>query len=164
MASRKPAGFYPFDYLIVGYSALMVLLILVLGRPLGEYSGELALYIGMAALAMVIGRYVDETVGRVQAFARLLYPAAMFTLFYTATGGSMFLLFDSFLDSSLVAFERAIFGVNLTLFIDQHLLNVWATEIFSLTYFCYYLMIPSFLIFLYDKRDDEVIKISVTSM
>jgi membrane-associated phospholipid phosphatase len=150
--------------MVMGYCALMALLILVLGRPLGEYSGELVFYIGMSVLAFVIARYVDETRGRVHAFVRLLYPAAMFTFFYSATGGTMFLLFDHFLDSGLVAFERATFGVNLTLFIDQHLLNVWATEIFSLTYFCYYLMIPGFFIFLFVKKDDEVTKISLTAI
>jgi len=164
MTNKTPSRSYPFDYLVMGYCTLMVLLILVLGRPLGEYFWELAFYIGTVVLAFVIRRYVDETRGRLHAFVRLLYPAAMFTLFYTATGGTMFLLFDHFLDSSLVTFERALFGVNLTLFIDQHLLNVWATEIFSLTYFCYYFMIPGFLIILFVRKDYEVIKISLTAI
>jgi len=112
MTNKTPSRSYPFDYLVMGYCTLMVLLILVLGRPLGEYFWELAFYIGTVVLAFVIRRYVDETRGRLHAFVRLLYPAAMFTLFYTATGGTMFLLFDHFLDSSLVTFERALFGVN----------------------------------------------------
>ena len=70
----------------------------------------------------------------------------------------MFLLFDGFYDWQLTAFEKSIFGVYPTLYIDQHLLNVWLNEIFSFCYSFYYLMIPAFLLSTFIRKDYEIFK------
>ena len=75
----------------------------------------------------------------------------------------MFMLFDSFYDWQLTAFERSLFGVNPTLYIDENLLNVWLNEIISFCYFSYYFMIPVFMITLFVKKDYKILSSFLTS-
>ena len=156
---RQPSWkLYPVDWMVIGYSLLMVVIIALLGRPLTHYADEIVFYAAMATLALLIVRYVDETNGRWHAFLRLLYPAMMITFFYRATGGQIFLLFDRFFDYQVVAWEQSLLGMEPTLFIDKYLLNTWSTEILSFCYFCYYLMFPCFLIALFLRREHRIIR------
>ena len=161
---QTPRRLYPMDWVVIGYSLLMIIVIVILGRPLSQYYGEIIFYAFAAGLAAVIAHYLSDRRTRTEAFFRLLYPAIMFTFFYRATGGLMFLLSDHFYDFQLTAFEAAVLGVNPTLFIDTHWLNPWITELLSFCYFMYYPMIPVFLLVLFFKRRDEIIRSSVTAM
>jgi membrane-associated phospholipid phosphatase len=67
-------------------------------------------------------------------------------------------LFDRFLDHQIVSWEISLLGAEPTLFVDRHLTSVATTEILSLCYFTYYLMLPIFLIFLFLKREDGIIR------
>lgn len=149
---------YPVDWIILGYCLVMVVLLLAIGRPLDGYLDELVFYVGMATLAMLIARFVPEDKGWPLRFVRLLYPAFLFPLFYRMTAGTMFLMYDSFLDPQLVAFEQSIFGVEPTIYIDRYLLNTWLNEIFMGSYFSYYFMLPGLFIPLFVMRKYAVIK------
>lgn len=155
---------HPFDWLIIGYSLLMVLVILILGRPLGDYTSEIVFYLGMACIAAIIARYVREEEGRLQAFVRLLYPVCMFTFFYRQTGGLMYLVFDQFLDWQLVTFETLILGTNLTLYLDSHFSSIGLNEIFAFCYFSYYLMLPAFFIPVFVRKDYDIVKQCLTAV
>lgn len=155
--------FYPFDWLIIGYSSLMFALILLFGRPLSTYYDEIIFYALMTTLVVLVARYVDEEKSGLSALIRIAYPILLFTFFYQTTGGLMFLLFDHFYDGQLVTFEKAILGVNPTLYIDRYWLNAWANEIFSFCYFSYYFMIPVFVLVLFFKRHYEMIKSFLTA-
>ncbi|MCP4684936.1 MAG: phosphatase PAP2 family protein [bacterium] len=159
-AARSPIArtAYAFDWIVLGYCLLMLSAILAFGRPLADYTDELVFYAAMAAVALLIMRFVDSSGGRWQALVRLLYPGAMFTFFYRATGGLMFLLTDQFLDWQVVTFENMLLGANPTLYIDSHLLNVWTNEILSFCYFSYYPMLPVFLIAAFAKKHYRVIR------
>jgi membrane-associated phospholipid phosphatase len=149
---------YLFDRVVIGYCLLMVLLIGVWGRPFGQYLSSMLFYAGMAAVAATITRCVDPTKNRWLAFVRLGYPAVMFTFFYWQTGHLMFLFFNGFFDWQLVTFEHMIFGGDPSLYIDQHLLNVWLNEVLSFCYFAYYPMLPAFVLAVFLKKDDNVLK------
>ncbi len=153
-----PARLYLFDWIVLVYCGLMVALLFLIGEPLGEHSDEVVSYVALGMIALAIASFVDETKSRGHAFVRLLYPVFMFTFFYRLTGGTVFLLFDRFFDPELTAFERSIFGTNLTLYIDRHLLNVVVTEIVSFCYFCYYLMIPGFVLFAFIRKKDDTLR------
>ncbi|MEA1980250.1 MAG: phosphatase PAP2 family protein [candidate division Zixibacteria bacterium] len=155
---------YPFDWLIIGYSSLMILLISILGKPFSQYFDEILFYSSMIIIAFLISNLIDENKNRFMALIRFLYPVFLFTFFYNATGGTMFLIFDKFLDYQLVAFEKSLLGLNLTLYIDQNLLSVIPNEIFSFCYFCYYFMIPVYFIWLFIRKDDDILKESVTAI
>ncbi len=157
-ALQRPVVWYPVDRIVLAYCLLMFLVIAMLGRPLNEYIGELLFYMGMALLTVLIVRFVDETANRTKAFFRILYPAIMFIFFYRMTGGQIFLLFDHFFDGQVVAWERTLLGEEVTLLIDRHLLYQGLTEILSFCYFCYYLMLPGFLIPAFVRRDYKIIR------
>jgi membrane-associated phospholipid phosphatase len=163
MKQTRIPPLYPFDFLVIGYSLLMLLLLLVFGRPLSAYYDELVFYFSVAILTLLIIRYVDENASRLAMLVRIGYPALLFTFFYRTTGGTMFLIRDRFYDWQLTAFEKAVFGVNPTLFIDRNLLNVWLNEFFSLGYFSYYFMILVFLVVLFIKKHYETIKSFLTA-
>jgi len=163
MTYGRAVRLYPFDCLIVGYSSLMLVLIVLLGRPLSVYYDEIAFYVSMVAFVVLIARYFDEHKGRWYALIRIAYPVILLTFFYRTTGGLMFLVFDQFYDWQLTSFEKALFGVNPTLYIDRHWLNAWTNEIFSFCYFSYYFMIPVFVLVLFVKKHYETIKSILTA-
>ncbi|MBU0983251.1 MAG: phosphatase PAP2 family protein [candidate division Zixibacteria bacterium] len=149
---------YPMDWLVVGYCALMVVWILLMGRPFGDYDKSLVFYAVMGSVAAVIAYHIDEHEGRGYAVVRLLYPAVMFSFFYRATGGLMHLVFPEYFDWQLVTFEKMILGVHPTLFIDTKLLTTFWTELLSFCYGSYYLMLPSTALFLFFRGDWDVLK------
>lgn len=155
--------YYPFDKIILGFCLIMIILVLIFGRPLNEYIDEIVTYFLCAAIALFFPLIFDETKNRLSAFFRLIYPAFLFGVFYRATGGLMFLIFDHFYDYQIVSFETAIYGIEPTLYIDRHLLHPVANEFFSFFYFCYYMMIPVFLACLFIKSDYKVIKKYLTT-
>ena len=163
MANRVHHQWYAFDRLVIGYSIGMALLLLTLARPLGDYIDEISFYVGCIVLANVIVRHLDESRGGAIRAVRLLYPVALFTFFYRATGSSMDLLFNSFFDAQLTAFEASLFGANPTIFIDQHLPNQVLSEFFLLSYLLYYPLIPIFLFAVYRRGDLKIIRSSVTA-
>lgn len=163
MTDRNAVVWYPFDKLIVGYSLLMVVLLLVLGTPLRVYLDEMIFYLGAATLSVVVVRYLDERRGGLVRLLRLLYPVLLFTFFYRATGGTMFLLFSRFFDPELTALEESIFGAHPTLFIDSHWLHPAISEIVLLAYFLYYFMIIGWVLSLYIRGDLDIVKSSLTA-
>jgi membrane-associated phospholipid phosphatase len=154
---------YLFDRLILGYSLMMIALLVTLGRPLGNYSDEIVFYLIMAALVALIVRYCDETAGGWRTGVRLLYPALVASFFYRITGGQMFLVFDQFFDAQLVAWEYSVLGINPTLYIDRNLLNVPMTEVLSFCYFCYYPLLPGFVVMTFFRRDYQILRQYLTA-
>jgi len=163
MADRIHYRWYAFDRLIVGYCIGMVLLLATLGRPLGNYVDEILFYVGCLVLANVIVRHLDESRGGIVRALRLMYPVLLFTFFYRATASTMNLLFDGFLDAQLTAFEASVFGMNPTIFLDQHLPHPALSEYFLLTYLLYYPLIPIFLIAVYRRGDLDIIRSAITA-
>ncbi len=155
--------FFPFDKIIIGYCLLMIMLILIFGRPLITYVDELTTFAVSGAIALAIPLVLEDTRSRMTAFFRLMYAAILFGVFYRTTGGMMFLVFDRFFDYQLVVLETAMYGMEPTRYIDQNLLAPIMNEIFSFCYFCYYLMIPAFLMALFAKKDYEIIKRYLTA-
>ncbi len=163
MAERKAITWYPFDKLTAGYSLLMVVILLMLGRPLSMYIDEVVFYLGTASLSLVVVHYFDERRGGLIRLVRMLYPVMLFTLFYRITGGIMFLLFDRFFDPELTALELSIFGVHPTLYIDRHWLHPAISEFVLMAYFVYYFMILAWVVSVYLRGDFDIIKSSVTA-
>ena len=154
----KSRTILPFEYAIIGYLSVLTIVILLFGRPLSMYYDELIMNILFSAIVLSMIRFMSSTDNNLIRFIRLLYPVALFTFFYRQTGGMMFIFFEEFQDLSLVSFEKAIFGLNPTLWIDKNLLNVWLTEILSASYMAYYLMIPVFMLVAFLKKKYNVVK------
>jgi len=155
---------YPFDLLVLGYMAFLTVAILLFGRPLGDYADELLINLMVIVIVLSVIRFLHSPKSGPELFLRLLYPAILFLLFYKQTGGLMNLIFPEFLDYQLTAFEKSLFGVNPTLWLDSNMIHVWLTELLSLLYFAYYPLIYIFLLTLFFKKEYHLIKISVTAI
>lgn len=164
MTMVRNARLYPFDYLIFAYSAGMLLLIAAVGRPLSMYYDELIAYASIGAVSALVINYTREDGPLLSRFLRLCYPALLFTVFYRLTGGTMFLLHPHAFDWQLTTLERLLLGTNPTIYIDRHLLHVVPTEIFMFCYFCYYLMIPAAVLYLFFTRKDDQLKEMLTAI
>jgi len=162
--SSLASRLYPYDWLVAGFCLLLITLALALGRPLVDYTAQLALYGSVILLIVVIVQFADARAGGVQGFLRLLYPVLLFGLFYRSMGGMVFLFSDGFFDWQLTTFEHMILGVNPTLYIDQHLLSVRLNELFSLCYLSYYLMVPGLFIVLYVRKEYDFIRRALTAI
>ncbi len=163
MMNKLNNSYYPFDKIIIAYCKVMIILILIFGRPLVNYVDELFTYSIAAAIAILLPLTLNESQGRLSAFFRLMYSVILFGIFYRTTGGTMFLVSDHFFDNQVVAFETSLYTMEPTLYIDYFLLSPMLNEIFSFCYFCYYLMIPAFLIALFVKKDYGVLKRYLTA-
>jgi hypothetical protein len=89
----------------------------------------------------------DRTTG-VSGLVRQLYPVMLYSLFYRELEIADHWIFPGFLDQHIVAFERAIFGVDPNLWI-RSAQTAWANEIMMLGYFSYYLLLPIIALPLY---------------
>jgi membrane-associated phospholipid phosphatase len=146
----------PYDHLIWIYCWLMIVCIINFGRPFASYLPSLTFYAGVILLSVLIVKFCSRTDNRLAAFFRLLYPALLIAFFYSVSGNTIHLLYPDFLDTQLVAIEKSIFGLNVTLWLDNHL-NVVVTELLSLGYFSYYFMIIGLsLILFFHRRDAEI--------
>jgi len=161
---KSKLSFLPFDWIILVYCGLMLLMIAAFGRPLGGYIDEALFYASVIGLTALIVRYANRSDNRRHMFIRLLYPGILFTFFYRATGGMMFLLHDGFFDWQLTTFEHMVFGVNPTIYIDRHWLNPFLNELFSAAYGSYYPMVAGLLLPVFFKRDDHVLKQANTAL
>ncbi len=153
-----------FDKLVFGYLAYVALLSLLFGRPPAGFIDDLiinALLAGIIVAIVRLNRCHDNIILRL---LRYVYPAIFFLYFYNQTGGLIHLFFPEFLDYQLTAFEKSILGVNLTLWLDQNLVNVWLNEIITCCYVLYYPMIPAFLIFLFVKKRYDLIASSLVAI
>jgi membrane-associated phospholipid phosphatase len=155
---------HPVDILVIGYSAAMAVVLLLMGRPPGEYVDEILFYLGMVIVSMAVMGFVDPARSRWHTLLRYGYPVLLFTFFYRMTGGYLFLIHDHWFDWQIAAFEKAILGFNPTLYIDQHALSVWFTELVMACYFSYYFMIPGFTIYCFARGDYQVLKEGMTAI
>ncbi|RME19689.1 MAG: phosphatase PAP2 family protein [Candidatus Zixiibacteriota bacterium] len=162
--NRRRIALYPSDYIVIGYCTFMALACALLGRPISTYYDEIVIYLSLAAISALIIRFMNEHGPGWQRFLRLLYPVLLVGPLYSLTGGTMFLIFDHFLDANIVALEKAVFGVNPTIYIDRHLLNVWLNELLSACYFSYYFYLPGFFLSAFFLRKYDIIKRALTGV
>jgi membrane-associated phospholipid phosphatase len=140
------------------------MMILIFGRPLSEYTTPLLMNVCFVIIILSVLYFLKDSKKGVGFFIRLLYPALLFTFFYEQTGDLMRLFFPEFLDSQLTGFEKSIFGVNPTIWLDKNLINVWITEILMFCYGGYYFMIILFLVPLFLLKKYDIIKMSLTAI
>jgi len=105
-STSKTRPIYPFDWIVISYSLIVLVCILIFGRPLAQYARELFAYATIAALSAFVIRYVDEEKGRVFKILRYLYPVLLFGPMYRLTAGTIFLIFDRFYDYQIIHLEK----------------------------------------------------------
>lgn len=143
------------DRLTVGYLLAFAAALVFLGRESPTWRSLFLTHIVLSiVIAAVIWFWHDRTTG-IPGLVRNLYPALLYSLFYRELEIADHWIFPGFLDHSIVAFERAILGVDPNIWI-MNAQTAWANEIMMLGYFSYYLLIPIVAIplFLRTRIDD----------
>jgi hypothetical protein len=144
----------PLDRLTIGYLIAFAAALALLGRDDSDWAGLFAAHLVIACAACaVVWFWHAETTG-VRGFIRALYPAMLYSLFYSELERADHWIFPSFLDQQLVAFERAIFGVDPNLWIINAQ-SAWLNEIMMLGYFSYYLLIPIVALTLFFRKQTD---------
>jgi len=146
----------PFDHFVIGYCWIIIILTVNFARPLAEYTDLLLFHAGVIVLAFALAHLARSEDNRLVMFFRLLYPVLIVTFFYRFSGKLVGVIVPQFFDAQVIGFEQAIFGVEPTIWLDQHL-SVLLTEVMSAGYFSYYLLIPGLTLALFlGRRDDEI--------
>lgn len=158
------SGFFVFDWLLVGYAVLMIGLLLILGDPAGMHLNEIVFYALTAIAPFLVVTITRNRIGRLYLALRYLFPILLFTFLYRSTADTMFLLFDHYLDDRIVAFETSIFGIEPTIWMDRLLPQPILTDILSASYFSYYLMIPIFTVWVFVRKDYEILRRSLSAI
>jgi len=158
------AGFFVFDLLLVGYAVLMIGLLLIFGEPAGTHLNEISFYAFTAIAPFLVVAIIRNRTGRWYLALRYLYPVLLFTFLYRSTADTMFLLFDHFLDDRIVALETSILGFEPTIWMDRFLPQPILTDILSASYFSYYLMIPIFTVWVFVRKDYEILSRSLSAI
>jgi hypothetical protein len=135
----------------VGYILAFAVALASLGRDNPTW---LALFVAHMALAVVITGVIwfwhDRTTG-LHGFVRHLYPLMLYSLFYRELQVATFWVFPEFLDHHVVSFERALFGLDLNVWI-MRAQTAWANELMMMGYSSYYLLIPLVALPLFFRR------------
>lgn len=139
------------DIGMLGYLAIVILLLLVLGAGLGRHTRPWLLILyhlvlaGAAVGARMLPRLWDHPAAR---FLRWWYPVILMFFCFTAVGWMIHLIRPAFIDPFLIDLERALFGVLWTPAMQQFARPV-LTEIMYFFYTAYYFLIPGFGLPLY---------------
>lgn len=139
------------DLLFLGFIGAILLLLLVFGVILARHPHPwLMIVYFMTVAAVAVGaRYLPRVWDHpVSWFLRWWYPPILFLFCFEAIGWMIHLIRPDFLDPHLIAADRALFGGDITVWLQQRA-QPWLTEIM---YFCYtslYFFIPGVGIPLY---------------
>ncbi|MFH1699845.1 MAG: phosphatase PAP2 family protein [Candidatus Zixiibacteriota bacterium] len=148
----------PFDHLVIIYSWFIFVITINQARPIENYMGVLAFHFSSIAFVLLLVYIGEKSNSRLITFFRLLYPVMLMAFYYETSGKLVHLIIPEFLDFQVVAFEKLVFGISPTIWLDNHLGVFW-TELFSASYFSYYLLIPGLsLIFFFHRKDEEIIR------
>ncbi len=142
----------PLDRLTAGYVALFGLGMLTLGwsHPSTKYLVPIHIAL-LVAIGVMIASWDDQR--GLRGFFRRMYPVILYTFFYCETAVALHWLFPGFFDAQLLAIERAIFGIDLNVWLVP-VQKAWLNEWMMMGYFSYYLVIPTLGLTLYiqDRR------------
>lgn len=147
--------------MMIIYCWIIIILIINFARPIENYRNVLLFHGGIIALVILLvslARYQNRLV----TFARLLYPVILMTFLYQNSGKLVHLFSSEYFDNHIVAVEKALFGGDISLWLDG-VSNPWLTELFSATYFSYYFMIPGLALFLFFNRKDNELRRFMTA-
>lgn len=154
--------FSPYDHLVILYSWTIIIIAVNFARPFDHFTGLVVFHACALIIACMFSQLARPDASRTMLFFRYYYPIILMTLFYHFSGDLIGHVVHHYYDADLTALEKAVFGVNPTLWLDQHI-SIAVTELLSVAYELYYLMIPGLAVMLFISRKDEDIKRFVTA-
>jgi len=159
-------GFYeklkPFDIAAIIYIiAVSSLIIIFGGLDRGAIYNLLSLAAYLFLIILIVNIAAKSQYGW-RAFIRRSYPLFSFTFLYEQTGQYIHLIFPGFFDYLILSFEKSVFGVNPTIFL-QTLSYPPLNEVIYFGYFSYYFLILILMLYLYSKNSFHAFEKLVTA-
>ncbi len=154
--------FSPYDHMVILYSWAIIIIAVNFARPFDNFVGLVLFHASALVIACTFSQLSRPDASRTMLFFRYYYPVILMTLFYHFSGDLIGHVVHHYYDADITALEKAVFGVNPTLWLDQHI-HVAVTELLSAAYESYYLIIPALAVALFISRKDEEIRRFVTA-
>ncbi len=152
----------PIDRITWTYILAFGVGLVVLGRDHPSWRNLFMVHMALlGTIAMILTVWHDRTEG-IAGLIRLTYPAILYTFFYTEMEAAIHWIYHGFLDHQVVALERAVFGIDLNVWLTQFqspLINEWM----MLGYGSYYALIPILVLTLFFRRRIEELRSLLTA-
>ena len=131
------------DYATQGYIALVGLLILLFHN---HTVPNWPLFLGAHALALGLVHWLIQIYARHKSvllldFLRHFYPVLLYTALFVETGSLNRMFFPEYLDPIVARWEQQLFGCQPSVLFMEKFPWLALSELFYISYFCYYLMI-----------------------
>ena len=146
----------PIDYLSIIYFSLVSILIVIFHASVPHWPWYLISHTAYLLLILLIVTEAQRHPHNLTLkFLRYLYPLLASAFVYTSLEGYALIFQGRFLDSSINAWEKSLFGMSPNLWLE-HWVSKPLTEYFMFNYFSYYLYlaIPSLVLFLQKRWQD----------
>ncbi len=154
--------FSPYDHMVILYSWMIIIIAVNFARPFDHFTGLVIFHAAALIIACTFSQLSRPDASRTLQFFRFYYPLILMTLFYHFSGDLIGHVVHHYYDADITTLEKAVFGVNPTLWLDRHV-HVAITEILSAAYESYYLIIPGLAVMLFISRKDDDIRRFVTA-
>jgi membrane-associated phospholipid phosphatase len=106
------------------------------------------LHLVLAGVVLALGRARPRR-GSLPGLLRDLYPLLLFPYLYNQTGLLNQAFFRGNFDEVLAAWDRAVFGSDISLDFCRHLPQLWVREAMHAFYFSYYFLVPVVAVYYY---------------
>lgn len=136
------------EFLFIGYMILLSLLVLFFHEGVSNWGVYIAIHIVLIFFIVFFVPVFSRSRIKLLKFLRWWYPILLFTFNYKEINAFMHVLVSQWKDTGILRFEKNIFGIHPTLWLERFISPV-LTEIMKFNYFTYYLMIPVGAGFLY---------------
>jgi membrane-associated phospholipid phosphatase len=159
-------GIFPVDYLILIYSAVMLIISIVFYRELGKPLLFLGVNLTFIYLLLYLIYFEERRFDSVHYWIHTWLPILTFIFYYTQSTSFDNLIFRHTFDPILQRWEHHLFNVPLNRIMAPYINNLFADEMMHFFYFSYYLIIfvPGIIMFLNRYKKTHEMLFSLTFM
>ncbi len=134
-------AFHPMDYTIIGYAAVLGLLIIPFHNDVPRWPLYPVFHSVFILLLLEFLRFAEKNPSKVIHFFRTFYPGFLLGLMWSELDNLITMMFPYWANEMVVGLDKWIFGVHPTVWL-QRLYTPWLTELMNFFYCSYYFFIP----------------------
>ena len=156
-------GYNPID-IITGVYLTLTGIILAIGYGRVPHGSSYLLVHILAVAGIALLRFVPRRGNVLLMFIRDTYPLWALPLFYKEVAVLDRLIWSGFFDSTVMGWEKAIFGLYPSLYLREWMPNRFLNEFLHFSYLAYYLLVPILGLWLYLRGREELCRVFGTTM
>jgi membrane-associated phospholipid phosphatase len=146
------------DRLTIAYLVFTLGVVLIRHERIPHGSRLFAINVGLVVVVWLLaGRRSRERSGLADALSEW-YPLAFFVMFFEQIGSLVHAFVDGWYDAWLIEADRALFGVDLTVWIEQFA-SYWLTEVMQLAYTSYFPLTAGVAAWLWTRRGRDAFRL-----